>query len=74
MKLDYYIYQNLGDNLRLAQWPEREGKALRHGEYDGDLHGEERQREVERVLALPHPVRRHLHARRRRRKHFRRSI
>ena len=26
----------------MAQWPEREGKALRDGEYDGDLHGEER--------------------------------
>jgi len=31
---------------------------VRDREHDGDLHGEQRQREVEGVLALPHPVRR----------------
>jgi len=67
-----YIYQDLGDNFRLAQRPEREREAVRDREHDGDLHGEQRQREVEGVLALPHPVRRHLHGRRGRRRRVRR--
>lgn len=61
-------YDDLGDDARLAERAEGVGEAAGEDDDEADLHDQQRQREPQRVVPLPRPLRRRLHPLRRRRR------